>query len=81
MDLLSKFYFNYSKLIKTIKIYLLLAGPGDFLFPDRGLERHKEHRHAAQQQPLSALHMREVAVMRAAELEVEGADVLLELFR
>ncbi|MGD0080313.1 MAG: divalent metal cation transporter [Methanoregula sp.] len=28
MDLLSKFYFNYSKLIKTIKIYLLLAGPG-----------------------------------------------------
>ncbi|HUH79673.1 MAG TPA: divalent metal cation transporter [Methanoregula sp.] len=28
MDLLSKFYFNYSKIIKTIKIYLLLAGPG-----------------------------------------------------
>ena len=28
MDFLSKFYFNYSKLIKTIKIYLLLAGPG-----------------------------------------------------
>ena len=28
MDLLSKFYFNYSKVIKTIKIYLLLAGPG-----------------------------------------------------
>jgi Mn2+/Fe2+ NRAMP family transporter len=28
MDLLSKAYFNYSKLIKTIKIYLLLAGPG-----------------------------------------------------
>ncbi len=28
MDLLSKFYFNYSKIVKTIKIYLLLAGPG-----------------------------------------------------
>jgi NRAMP (natural resistance-associated macrophage protein)-like metal ion transporter len=28
MDLFSKFYFNYSKLIKTLKIYLLLAGPG-----------------------------------------------------
>ena len=28
MDLFSKLYFNYSKLIKTIKIYLLLAGPG-----------------------------------------------------
>ncbi|MDD1684055.1 MAG: divalent metal cation transporter [Methanoregula sp.] len=28
MDLLSKLYFNYSKIIKTIKIYLLLAGPG-----------------------------------------------------
>ncbi|MGA2161011.1 MAG: NRAMP family divalent metal transporter [Methanoregula sp.] len=28
MDLLSKFYFNYSRIIKTIKIYLLLAGPG-----------------------------------------------------
>jgi Mn2+/Fe2+ NRAMP family transporter len=28
MDLLSKFYFNYSKIIKTLKIYLLLAGPG-----------------------------------------------------
>ncbi len=28
MDFLSKFYFNYSRIIKTIKIYLLLAGPG-----------------------------------------------------
>ncbi|MGB7788520.1 NRAMP family divalent metal transporter [Methanoregula sp.] len=28
MDLFSKLYFNYSKIIKTIKIYLLLAGPG-----------------------------------------------------
>jgi Mn2+/Fe2+ NRAMP family transporter len=28
MDLFSKVYFNYSKIIKTIKIYLLLAGPG-----------------------------------------------------
>jgi NRAMP (natural resistance-associated macrophage protein)-like metal ion transporter len=28
VDLLSKFYFNYSRIIKTIKIYLLLAGPG-----------------------------------------------------
>jgi hypothetical protein len=28
MDLFSRLYFNYSKLIKTIKIYLLLAGPG-----------------------------------------------------
>jgi Mn2+/Fe2+ NRAMP family transporter len=28
MDLLSRFYFFYSRIIKTIKIYLLLAGPG-----------------------------------------------------
>ena len=28
MDLLSKFYFNYSRLIKTLQIYLVLAGPG-----------------------------------------------------
>jgi len=28
MDLFSKIYFNYSKIVKTIKIYLLLAGPG-----------------------------------------------------
>ena len=28
MDLFSKLYFNYSKVKKTIKIYLLLAGPG-----------------------------------------------------
>ena len=28
MDLLAKFYFNYRKLIKTLQIYLLLAGPG-----------------------------------------------------
>ncbi len=28
MDFLSKFYFNYRKIIKTIQIYLLLAGPG-----------------------------------------------------
>jgi len=28
MDLFSKLYFNYSKIVKTIKIYLLLAGPG-----------------------------------------------------
>ena len=29
MDLFSKLYFNYSKLIKTIKIYLLLAAGPD----------------------------------------------------
>ena len=28
MDFLSKFYFNYRRIIKTIQIYLLLAGPG-----------------------------------------------------
>jgi len=28
MDFLAKFYFNYRRIIKTIQIYLLLAGPG-----------------------------------------------------
>ena len=28
MDFLSRFYFNYRRIIKTIQIYLLLAGPG-----------------------------------------------------
>ena len=28
MDLFARFYFNYRKLIKTIQIYLVLAGPG-----------------------------------------------------
>ena len=27
MDFLSRFYFNYRRIIKTIQIYLLLAGP------------------------------------------------------